>query len=61
MVAGFTKKYGVKMLVYYESTENINAAIVREKQLKKWERRWKLDLIESVNPQWEDLYDELIG
>ncbi|MDP8228914.1 MAG: GIY-YIG nuclease family protein [Candidatus Electryoneaceae bacterium] len=61
MVAGFTKKYSVKLLVYYESTENVNAAIVREKQLKKWERQWKLDLIESVNPHWDDLYDEIIG
>ena len=52
---GFTKAYDVRRLVYYEAFENIDAAIVREKQLKKWNRKWKLQLIEKHNPKWEDL------
>jgi len=55
---GFTKSYHVQMLVYYEVFENIDAAIVREKQLKKWNRQWKLRLIEEHNPKWKDLYNE---
>ena len=55
MVEGFTKKYGVHTLVYYEQTEDINAAITREKQLKKWKRQWKINLIEKSNPRWNDL------
>ena len=61
MVGGFTKKYLIHTLVYYESTEDINSAITREKQLKKWNRKWKLNLIEKDNPQWNDLYDDLLG
>ena len=57
-VKGFTQKYGVSMLVYYEIHGNINAAITREKQLKKWNRDWKLRLIEKHNPRWNDLYNE---
>lgn len=57
---GFTKKYKVHTLVYYEQTENGRSALAREKQLKKWNRKWKLDLIEKQNPRWEDLYDDLI-
>ena len=60
LVDGFTKKYGVGILVYYESTENIDSAIQQEKQLKKWNRDWKLSLIEKDNPKWEDLYSKLI-
>jgi putative endonuclease len=56
---GFTKKYHVHMLVYYECGESIKAAIAREKQLKKWNRKWKLRLIERENPGWNDLYEEL--
>jgi putative endonuclease len=56
---GFTSRYGVHMLVWYEVYENINDAIGREKQLKKWERVWKLKLIEDFNPTWRDLYYEL--
>ena len=59
LVKGFTNKYKVHKLVYYEATKNIESAITREKQLKKWSRAWKLELIESVNPEWQDLYDEL--
>ncbi len=57
---GFTKKYNVDMLVYYEATEDIRSAITREKQLKKWKRQWKIELIEKKNPKWEDLYGEII-
>ena len=59
LVEGFTKKYGVHMLVYYEITDNIESAIKREKQLKEWKRKWKLELIEKSNPEWQDLYDDL--
>jgi putative endonuclease len=59
-VEGFTKKYGVHTLVYYEQTEDVVAAIQREKQLKKWNREWKLRLIEKENPDWKDLYTALI-
>ena len=61
IVKGFTEKYGVDKLVYYEQTENVNSAISREKVLKKWERKWKLELIEKENPEWRDLYFELGG
>lgn len=59
LVDGFTKKYSVHNLVYFEETNNINMAIEREKQLKKWNRKWKLDLIEKENPDWNDLYNNL--
>ncbi len=52
---GFTQKYGVHRLVWYESTNNIESAIQREKQIKKWNRSWKIRLIEETNPQWKDL------
>ncbi|HHN66076.1 MAG TPA: GIY-YIG nuclease family protein [Nitrospirae bacterium] len=60
LVEGFTKKYSVDRLVYYEITRDINIAIRREKQLKKWKRVWKLELIEKNNPDWKDLYYDLI-
>lgn len=60
LIKGFTKKYNVKMLVYYEHFEDINDAIAREKVIKKWKRRYKMNAIESINPQWKDLYFELI-
>jgi putative endonuclease len=53
---GFTKTYKVHDLVWYEIHETIEAAIKREKQLKEWKRQWKIDLIEKVNPYWNDLY-----
>ena len=53
---GFTRKYGVKMLVHYEPFESVTAAIQRETRLKKWKRQWKIALIEKTNPQWIDLY-----
>ncbi len=58
-VPGFTKEHNVKILVHYESTENVDAAISREKVLKKWNREWKLNLIEKDNPEWKDLSLEL--
>ena len=59
-VEGFTKKYNVKILVYYEIYDDAENAIVREKRIKKWKRAWKLRLIEEKNPHWKDLYDEII-
>ena len=58
---GFTKKYRVHKLVYCETTNDINAALQREKQLKKWNRKWKLALIEKENPDWVDLAKEYYG
>lgn len=60
LVEGFTKKYKVHNLVYYEQTEDVESAIKREKQLKNWHRKWKTDLIEEGNPEWKDLYYDLI-
>ena len=57
---GFTAKYGVDKLVYYEAHGSAETAIVREKQLKKWRRAWKIELIESLNPDWRDLYEETL-
>ncbi len=57
LVEGFTKRYNITKLVYYEETSDINSAIRREKQLKNWHRQWKIDLIESVNKDWDDLSD----
>lgn len=59
LVEGFTKKYGVHMLIYYELHDNMEAALTREKQLKKWNRAWKLELIERENPDWRDLWEDL--
>ncbi len=59
LVDGFTKRYNVKSLVWYEQHEEAAPAITREKQLKKWNRAWKIDLIEQENPGWRDLYLEL--
>ena len=57
---GFTKQYGVHRLVWYEVHETMESAIAREKALKKWNRAWKIELIEKTNPTWKDLYDEII-
>jgi putative endonuclease len=56
---GFTKRYGVGQLVWYEEYPTVPGAIAREKRLKKWPRRWKIDLIEAFNPAWDDLYEGL--
>jgi putative endonuclease len=60
-VNGFTKKYQVHRLVYYEHTHDVKSAIQKEKQMKKWKRQWKIELIEDMNPGWNDLYDEVVG
>ncbi|AJI52509.1 GIY-YIG nuclease family protein [Francisella philomiragia] len=60
-VDGFTKKYDVKKLVYYEQFESIEDAIYREKRLKTWKRSWKIDLINKLNPKWLDLYESILG
>jgi len=59
IIEGFSKKYRIHKLVYYEIINDIESAIRREKQLKKWNRKWKLELIEKNNPEWKDLYFEL--
>ena len=61
LVEGFSKKYRVHLLVYYEMHPTMEAAIRREKQLKEWRRLWKIRLIESMNPEWIDLFDEATG
>jgi putative endonuclease len=61
MIAGFTKRYGIKMLVYSEAFDDIRDAVDRETRLKKWKRRWKLELIEKTNPDWSDLYETILG
>lgn len=61
VVEGFTKKYGLDKLVYYEIFDNIENAIKREKQLKNWHRQWKINLIKKENPNWLDLYNTLLG
>jgi putative endonuclease len=60
MIPGFTKRYGVKMLVWCEPHETRESAFIRERQLKKWNRAWKLQLIEEMNPGWRDLWDDLL-
>ena len=61
LVKGFTEKYKIHRLVYYEETSEVESAIKREKQLKAWKRQWKLELIENFNPNWQDLYDTIVG
>jgi putative endonuclease len=59
-VPGFTDKYEVKQLVWFESTGSVEAAIHREKQMKEWQRAWKIRLIEETNPYWRDLYADIL-
>ena len=59
-IKGFTEKYNIDKLVYYEKYEDINEAIIQEKRLKKWNRKWKLDLIEQSNPKWRDLSENFM-
>ncbi len=59
VVNGFSKQYGVKQLVWFEVHSEIVQAITREKQIKKWNRNWKVNLIQASNPDWRDLYDEI--
>ena len=58
LIEGFTNKYHVHHLVYFEDVNDIQSALQREKQLKRWTRKWKLELIEKVNPEWRDLADD---
>ena len=57
---GFTKKYAINLLVWYEVHETMESAISREKAIKEWKRLWKLRLIEEMNPEWKDLYDQIV-
>ena len=59
-VEGFTRQYSVHDLVWYEQHEDMLTAIAREKMLKEWKRAWKLELIEKMNPEWKDLYEDLV-
>lgn len=60
VVEGFTRQYNVHMLVYYELHDEMLSAIQREKQLKKWNRQWKIDLIQQANPTWRDLWTDIV-
>ena len=60
LVEGFTQEHEVSNLVYFEPFENIRDAILREKRIKGWKRKWKTELIESINPYWRDLYDNIL-
>ena len=60
LVEGFTRRYGVHALVWYEVHETMENAIVREKTIKEWKRQWKIDLIEAMNPEWRDLYEDIL-
>jgi putative endonuclease len=60
MIEGFTKRYGVHQLVWYELHENMQSAIEQEKRMKEWKRKWKMELIESMNPNWQDLYHTVV-
>ena len=60
LINGFSKRYGVKSLVHFELFDDVEAAIRREKRLKHWNRQWKIDLIERLNPEWDDLYNRLL-
>ena len=61
LVPGFTRRYGVKRLVYVETYDDISDAIVRERRIKEWRRAWKIELIEKGNPRWDDLAVTLLG
>ena len=61
IVEGFTEKHGVDRLVWYEVHDTIVSAISREKAIKNWKRSWKIKVIEQMNPQWRDLFDDLVG
>ena len=60
LVDGFTKKYEITTLVYFETFEDIRDAVIRERQIKEWKRKWKTELIQSVNPYWHDLYEKIL-
>jgi putative endonuclease len=58
---GFTSRHGVSRLVYFEAHGDMHAAITRERQIKEWKRRWKVELVEAMNPEWRDLWETIIG
>jgi len=60
LVEGFTRRYGVHALVWYEVHETMENAIAREKTIMEWKRQWKIDLIEAMNPEWRDLYEDIL-
>ena len=60
LVEGFTRRYGVHRMVYYEQFRDVWHAIAREKRMKEWQRQWKINLIEKDNPDWDDLFDKLV-
>ena len=60
LVEGFTRRYGVHALIWYEVHETMENAIAREKTIKEWKRQWKIDLIEAMNPEWRDLYEDIL-
>jgi putative endonuclease len=60
LLKGFTRKYGVHLLVWFEEFGYIHDAILREKQIKKWLRAWKIELVEKMNPRWQDLFPQII-
>ena len=61
VVPGFTSQYGVDRLVWFDQTDSVESAIAAEKRLKRWKRAWKVALIEKANPEWRDLYGEILG
>ena len=61
LVSGFTDKHRVTRLVWYECHDSIDAAITREKQIKEWRRDWKINLIQAMNPEWRDLYSDIVS
>ncbi len=61
ILQGFTKRYGLKMLVWFEHHTDVSEAIKREKNIQAWKRQWKLEMIEKSNPNWNDLYEEITG
>jgi putative endonuclease len=61
LVKGFTEQYNLDKLVWFEQTDDVTSAIEKEKQLKNWHRQWKINLIEKDNPNWQDLYNEIVG
>ena len=60
LIEGFTERYDVSLLVWYESSESIESAIAYEKKLKRWRREWKIEMIENQNPEWVDLYPKIV-
>jgi putative endonuclease len=61
MFEGFSQKYNVHNLVYYEEFNDVQESLIKSRGLKKWKRQWNIELIEKFNPQWKDLYDEISG